>query len=490
MKLLMTRCAALGAGLMWSSLALATQPQLAPPAAPQAELGRGTMASYFEDAENKDAPPTVPGAPAETAEAAAEEKPASDCATASEEPSCEAEDSCGEDVGCGDAAAEPSYCFCENWGTMCCVDNSWPFCCCCDYGDPCTLQKHLTPCCSDVTYGGWLSMGYYTDNDPLSFSDNDLLSFWDNPNELNFDQEWFYIEKLAKSDGCNWGCGYRFDLVYGVDAQKTQAFGNSGFPSAQGYDNGWDNGKYGWALPQAYLQFVKGDLDIKVGHFFTPLGYEVIPKIGNFFYSHSFTMFNSEPFTHTGVLSTYKANECMTYYAGWSAGWDTGFDQYRDGSNFLGGFTRQLNDSVKYTYLCTAGDLGWRGDGYSHSNVMDFTLSSKWQYVFQSDLLTTDSNSGATNDALSYGANNYLFYTINDCWKWGTRAEWWKSNQVDNRSTSFYEVTTGLNYKASANLLIRPEVKFNWCPAEDRIEQTTGGEFENTLFGIDAIYTF
>ena len=47
----------------------------------------------------------------------------------------------------------------------------------------------------------------------------------------------------------------------------------------------------------------------------------------------------------------------------------------------------QLNDNVKYTYLCTAGDLGWRGDGYSHSNVVDFTLSSKWQYVLQSDLL-------------------------------------------------------------------------------------------------------
>ncbi len=41
---------------------------------------------------------------------------------------------------------------------------------------------------------------------------------------------------------CCWDCGYRFDMVYGVDAQKTQAFGNSGYPNAQGYDNGWDDG--------------------------------------------------------------------------------------------------------------------------------------------------------------------------------------------------------------------------------------------------------
>ena len=76
-------------------------------------------------------------------------------------------------------------------------------------------------------------------------------------------------------------------MLYGVDAQKMQAFGNSGFPNPQGYDNGWDHGAHtAGLLPQAYLQFANGDWDIKVGHFFTPLGYEVIAATGNFFYSH------------------------------------------------------------------------------------------------------------------------------------------------------------------------------------------------------------
>jgi hypothetical protein len=361
--------------------------------------------------------------------------------------------------------------------------------CCCKPGDPWKLQNCLTPCCNDVTYGGWVSMGYYTDNDPFSANDNDLLSFWDNPHDLNFDQEWFYVEKLAKGQcGC-WDYGYRFDLVYGVDAQKTQAFGNSGFPNPQGYDAEWDNGKYGWALPQAYVQLNNGDWDVKIGHFFTPVGYEVIPKTGNFFYSHSYTMFNAEPFTHTGIVGNYKANDCVTYTVGWTAGWDTGFDQYRGGSNFLGGVTLQLADSVKYTYMCTAGDLGWRGDGYSHSNVFDFTLSKKWEYIFQTDYLdTTTNNPGVLNGALAYGANNYLFYTINDCWKWGTRAEWFKTNQF-GPTTSFYEVATGVNYKASANLTVRPEVKWNWGN-EAVFEAANGNTFNNALFGIDAIYTF
>ena len=493
MKRIVTRCAVFGAGLMWTSFALAAQPQFIAPQADESAQGT-TMAAYFDEEKKADAPAD----PAPATEEKAEEKaaPAADCGCTTpscgdEAPSCGDEaPSCGEDVGCGDACGGGT-CFCENWGTLCCVDSSWPFTCCCAPGDPWTLKGQLTPCC-DTNYGGWLSAGFYTNNDPLSFNDNDLLSFWDNPNDLNLDQQWFFVEKLAKSDGGNWAVGYRVDVVYGVDAQKTQAFGNSGFPNPQGYDNGWDNGKYGWAAPQAYVEVAKGDLSIKAGHFFTPLGYEVIPKTGNFFYSHSLTMFNSEPFTHTGALATYKADDTLTYYAGWTAGWDTGYDQFGNGSNFLGGFTKALNDSVKYTYLCTAGDLGWRGDGYSHSNVVDCTLSSKWQYVFQSDLLHASANANQTTtpNALSYGANNYLFYTINDCWKWGTRAEWWKSNTVTGEMSSFQEVATGLNYKATANLLIRPEMKFNWTGSEATVEAAQGGEFSHAIFGMDAIYTF
>ena len=131
--------------------------------------------------------------------------------------------------------------------------------------------------------------------------------------------------------------GYRGDLLYGVDAQKTQAFGNN----SGSWDNSFDNGVYGWAIPQAYAEVAYGDWSVKVGHFFTIIGYEVVPDVGNFFYSHSYTMFNSEPFTHTGILGAYSANDCTTVYAGWTLGWDTGFDQYDGGSNWLGGISVQ-----------------------------------------------------------------------------------------------------------------------------------------------------
>ena len=356
-------------------------------------------------------------------------------------------------------------------------------CCDCCLGDAWVLKDCLTPCC-DHNYGGWVSYGYYTDNDRFSTAPNDLFSFWDNPDELNMDQAWLYFEKTVEGGSCCCDWGYRVDVVYGVDAQKTQAFGNSGGT----WDVTFDHGSYGWAIPQAYLEFAYCDWTVKAGHFFTPLGYEVIPKTGNFFYSHSFSMFNSEPFTHTGLLASYSANDCLTYYLGWTLGWDTGFDQLAGGSNFLGGFAYQLSDDVKYTYMNTAGDFGWRGEGYSHSNVVDATLSDCWQYVLQSDYLNSSNLDGFDEENVS--VINYLFYSLNDCWKLGGRMEWWKSNFPTGEAASFYAITGGVNYKPHANLVVRPEIKYNWTPSDEAYDSAAGTDFNQTLFGVDAILTF
>ena len=55
---------------------------------------------------------------------------------------------------------------------------------------------------------------------------------------------------------------------------------------------------------------------------------------------------------------------------------------------------------------------------------------------------------------------------------------------------SFQEVATGLNYKVNANLVVRPEVKWNWTGSDDNFRNATGVGFNDTLFGMDAIYTF
>ena len=277
-------------------------------------------------------------------------------------------------------------------------------------------------------------------------------------------------------DSCCWNFGFRSDFVYGTDAQKMQAFGQP-----TGWDTGWDRGVYGWALPQAYVEAARNGLSIKAGHFYTLVGYEVIPSTGNFFYSHAFTMFNSEPFTHTGAIASYELGDRTTVYGGWTAGWDTGFESFDGGNSFLGGFSYSLADNAKFAYISTLGDLGWRGNnGYSHSLVLDMTLTERLSYVAQSDLLLVETDNVGTTDVIErqdIGINQYVFYAINDCLKLGGRFEWWQNDGVD-----YGEITGGVNIMPHANLRLRPEVRYNMSedPVYDKL----------TVFAIDAIATF
>ncbi len=277
-----------------------------------------------------------------------------------------------------------------------------------------------------------------------------------------------YAEKAAT---CDSPFGFRADLMYGIDANDTQAFGNN--PGEWDYQNGFDHGAYGWAIPQLYGEVALNEnWSVKAGHFYTLVGYEVVTAPDNFFYSHAITMYNSEPFTHTGFVATGNISDNLTVYAGWTLGWDTGFDQLGDGSSWLGGFSYSLSDNASLTYISTAGDFGWRGDeAYSHSLVLDMTVTDNLNWVVQSDLVDV----GSTGEE-NIGINQYFIYSVTDCLGLGARAEWWKAD-----GTSFYEATFGANIRPHANVVVRPEVRFDWSPA---------GDFDQSLFGIDAIFTF
>lgn len=383
---------------------------------------------------------------------------ASDCC----EPTCD-DPCCSDDVACGDG---------------CAAGGLFSGCCVAGPVEGFTLAGLMGLEDSAIEVGGWTNIAYYNKNIPLSQNFDDLLSFDDIPDHANLAQQWFYIGKVADGSGGR-DFGGRIDVLYGTDAQKAQAFGNPGAATrGQGFfDASLDHGYYGWAIPQAYLEVANGDLSTKIGHFFTPIGYEVIPATGNFFHTHSYTMFNSEPFTHTGFLSTYTGFEALTLYGGWTAGWDTGFTNLDGGSNWLGGAGYAVNDNVSITYLNTYGNFGWRGgrDSYSHSIVLSADLTDRLQYVGQTDLLDATDNptSGQTE---SVGINQYLFYTLTDVVKVGGRAEWWKRD-----GQSYNEVTGGVNIQALSNLVVRPEVRHDWSPVND---------LDQTSVAIDAILTY
>ena len=163
------------------------------------------------------------------------------------------------------------------------------------FGDCCLGEPYelFGPCGKHgIKVGGWIQLGY-------SSRETGLFTGPGEDSKLNLNQGWLYIERVADgSCGLDWG--FRFDGMYGTDAQDTQAFGND-FDKWD-FQNGFDHGIYGWALPQLYGEVAYGDLSVIVGHFFSPMGYERVTAPDNFFFSHTFTRYLVEAFTHTGVV--------------------------------------------------------------------------------------------------------------------------------------------------------------------------------------------
>lgn len=373
----------------------------------------------------------------------------------------------------GDAAPAASGSCCQPSCNTCCQPS-----CCCDDGCGgifggggaaawCGNPIYLMPEDGPFRISGWFQGGFHNRATPLSTGYNTPpnASFNNVPGEFNIHQAYIFAERVAdgQTNGFDWG--FRFDALYGTDAQKTQAFGQP-----TGWDTGWDNGVYGWALPQAYGELAAGPLSVKVGHFYTIIGYEVVTAPGNFFYSHSLTLYNSEPFTHTGALGTLAVNDAVNLYGGWTLGWNTGFDQYQGGSNFLGGASVEVTDWLTLAYTTTIGNFGDHGrDGYMGSFVGQVQLTEKAQYVVQSDYLDVGEPFNPDLAHNTFGINQYFFYHFNDCFAYGNRVEWWKS-----AGTSYWEVTTGVNMKAHANWVFRPEIRYDFQGEPDRDQWTFG----------------
>ena len=323
--------------------------------------------------------------------------------------------------------------------------------------------------------GGWTQWGYHNKDTSIPGL---VGAFNTHPGGFNGHQNWAFFGREA--DGSQgFDVGFRADIMYGVDADTTQAFGNPA--GTWDFANGWDYGIYGWALPQLYGEVAMGDLSVIMGHFYTLVGYEVVTAPDNFFYSHAFTMFNSEPFTHTGVLATYSGLDAVTLYGGWTLGWDTAFNQLSQGSNFLGGASVSPIDNVSITYITYAGNLGWisadgngaGNTGYGHSVVVDVSILDDLNYVLQSDFLNVPASGVGLEN---YGINQYLIYSVNDYLGVGGRMEWYKTN-----GTSVYAATAGVNVKPCSNFIVRPEIRHNWAP---------GVDYDQTIFGFDTILTF
>jgi hypothetical protein len=349
-------------------------------------------------------------------------------------------------------------------------------------------------------------------NGPVTFPDRD---------SGQFNQFYAIVEDPADLGGCcGWDWGYRVDILYGSDYVFTQAAGlelEDDFTPAWNQRGDGFSSEYGLAIPQFYLDLAYNDWQIKVGHTYTFIGYEVVPATGNFFYTHAYTMQYGEPFTHTGVMAAYKYSDTTTLNIGVVNGWDA-VDKVSDEAAPMFGFAWDGGNGLTLAWNMllsqnepialgpAAGALTERG---IYSLVLGYTFGcdDEWQYVLQHDYGWQVGADSFTPGQMAewYGVNQYLFYTVNDCWKAGARFEWFRdddgarvtglrnpSNAIfgDFFGGNFYEIAVGMNWTPSANLTVRPELRYDWF---DGVGSTAGPfnagtEDSQFLAGLDAIY--
>ncbi len=386
--------------------------------------------------------------------------------------------------------------------------------------DPWTLFPEFD---SGLKIGGWISAGIFANawgsEDPNGIMDNGPIGY--RPvNEFTADQTWLFIDKKADTSCRSFDWGFRFDILFGADAPKTRAFRNSRF----GWDNAWissDDGVYGTAIPQLYAVVAWNKLSVKLGHFFSPIGYERVPVTENFFYSHSYCHQFGEPQTLTGVLVSYEVTDGLNIHAGWTTAWDTAFDNPGNASLFLGGVEMPIGERIRFTWMVSGGDQGERwgldwGDLYMNSFVVQLAINDRWTYVFQHDLgLVTNAGAQMPNGQW-YGINQYLFFKINECWSLGGRFEWfhdddglawlagspaWAGGTLSGwfpylwrgSAPDFYALSLGLNWKPHANLTIRPEIRYDWANGPFTAGSrpfNAGDDREQLSGGVDLIFTY
>ncbi|MBM4057793.1 MAG: porin [Planctomycetes bacterium] len=396
-----------------------------------------------------------------------------------------------------------------------------------------------------ATYG-WIDAGIGANN--WGYPWNGPITFNDRAWQGQMNQLYLVNEKVLDLDANTWDWGGRVDLLYGTDYIFTTARGLDGNlfyqpnPAGSGGAPSWVSSKYyGLAMPQLYGELGYGDHAVKFGHFYTIIGYEVVPAIGNFFYSHAYTMQYGEPFTHTGILDVWTVNDQLTIYGGITNGWDNFSDPINyfgitnpayPGANsnaaFLGGATFKSSDEAQaLTMTVSSGNeigsftagVGNIGNRSILSTVYVNELNDKVTYVFQNDngwqfnANTVDTlNQAQPGTALWYGINQYLFYNFSDNLVGGMRLEWFRDNNgyrvispirnalyggpfATGYQGNFWQATWGLNWKpqGSRNWMVRPELRYDWYTPDKAGGALPFGNFNEygQLYGgCDVIWQF
>jgi hypothetical protein len=366
--------------------------------------------------------------------------------------------------------------------------------------------------------------------------------FTDHANQVQLNQLLLTANKPLDPKNSDYQWGFKVQFMYGSDARYTQFLGelNNVDPNQR---NQLDVVE---ANVLAHLPWItSGGIDLKVGQYPTPLGYETIDPSTNPFYTHSYIFQFGLPFKHTGALATTHVNEVLDIYSGIDTGTNTTMGPLGDDNGAIGGIggfnLTFLGGNLTILALTHFGPedatralspIGYNANGYwrfYNDAVVTWKATDTWTFVTEANWVRDGfGNTFNPGKAVNgFGAAQYASYALNDNWALNGRAEIWRddnnffvasfpgnSNFVQFQqglstpfvhfapggSSTYSGLSLGVTWKPDVpapvtGLLIRPEVRWDHAftnnnPYNNNPPYNSKGTANSFTFGADAVLTF
>ena len=374
------------------------------------------------------------------------------------------------------------------------------------FGNCCGLQK------AGIKVGGWLEQGITFNGGVPADRFNGPVATNDRDGEYQMNQFWLYAVRPIDTGGCGVDIGGRIDMLYGSDFRFGINYG------LEDKINAVDN-PYGMVIPQAYMEIGINNLSVKLGHFAGILDYEAVPSVANPFFSHSYCYGYTVPQLVTGALADYKLTDRLSIAGGFHRGWMM-FEDMNHNLDFMGGVkwaSRDKRTNINFGVSTGAQDPAGQQERFVYSLVVKRQVTKKFQYIlvhnlgFENDAVI--SRQQVRQDGEWYGINQYFLYQINPRWSAGLRFEWLRDDDgarifgVPNAippvktwpggpgfAGDFYEMTAGLNWRPHPNVVVRPEVRWDWydgtVDVNNDLPFDAGNSDDQFTFATDLIVTY
>lgn len=298
------------------------------------------------------------------------------------------------------------------------------------------------------------------------------------------------IDKPVDYNAFDWKAGYAAKLIFGQDAEFTQAAGlNLGTQGDLFEANVTVNAPIG------------NGLKVTLGKFGTTMGYESTFTEENFNWSGGYLWVFAEPFTHTGVLLSYQLTPELELKVTLNNGWDVVADN-NNAKSVMGTATYTMNDK---TSMALTGFGGPEQDNSSANwrKGVDFwfdqKLTPKVEGVVQLDYGAEDGADANGKKAEWFGVSGWLVYTFTEKWNVAGRADYFRDGDgvrtsgspslapfPSNTGQELTSWTLTVNFKPVPELRLAPE--FRWD--HSTLETAFDGRDTQVTLGMGAAYSY